>query len=119
MMAARINSGMLRYQHEILRALVAEGHTIVDGDYSQIQDDDDEAQGTDQIKEELTESRNEIYQEQCEAIVIAPSTRRRPLQNLKRESNHELLKKLTNCVKENLHERYAEELVSSELVKAG
>jgi len=115
-MAARINSGMLRYQHEILRALVAEGHTIVDGDYSQIQDDDDEAQGTNQIKEELTESRNEIYQEQCEAIAIAPAPdddRYKKLsekQSRTAEETHELRKG-------ELSRRYSEELVSSELVK--
>jgi hypothetical protein len=30
-MAARINLGMVRYQHEIIRALVAEGHSISTG----------------------------------------------------------------------------------------
>jgi hypothetical protein len=116
-MAARINSGMLRYQHEILRALVAEGHTIVDGDYSQIQDDDDEAQGTDQIKEELTESRNETYQEECEAIVIAPTPNDDRYKTLKEKQLRRTLEETHELRKGELTQRYAEELVSSELVK--
>jgi hypothetical protein len=116
-MAARINSGMLRYQHEILRALVAEGHTIVDGDYSQIQDDDDEAQGTDQIKEELTESRNETYQEECEAIVIAPTPNDERYKTLKEKQSRRTLEETHELRKGELTQRYAEELVSSELVK--
>jgi len=116
MMAARINSGMLRYQHEILRALVAEGHTIVDGDYSQIQDDDDEAQGTDQIKEELTESRNEIYQEQCEAIAIVPAPDDDRYKKLS-EKQSRTVEETHELRKGELSRRYSEELVSSELVK--
>jgi hypothetical protein len=115
-MAARINAGMLRYQHEIVRALVAEGHSIVDGDYDQLQKDDDEAQGTDQIKEELTESRDEIYQEQCEAIVIAPTPDDDRYKTLK-EKQSRTLEETHELRKGELTQRYAEELVSSELVK--
>jgi hypothetical protein len=115
-MAARINVGMLRYQHEILRALVAEGHTIVDGDYNQIQYDDDEAQGTDQIKEELTESRDEIYEEECEAIVIAPTPDDDRYKTLK-EKQSRTIEEIHELRKGELTQRYAEELVSSELVK--
>jgi hypothetical protein len=35
-MAARINLGMVRYRHEILRALIAEGHSIRSGDYLRV-----------------------------------------------------------------------------------
>jgi hypothetical protein len=115
-MAARINVGMLRYQHEIVRALVAEGHTIVNGDYDQLQNDDDEAQGTDQIKEELTESRDEIYQEQCKAIAIAPTPDDDRYKTLK-EKQSRTLEETHELRKGELTQRYSEELVSTELVK--
>ena len=115
-MAARINAGMLRYQHEIIRALVAEGHTIVDGDYDQLKKDDDEADNPDQIKEGVTESRDEGYQEHCQAIALAPTpdNDRYKILNEKQsrttEERHELRKG-------ELAQRYSEELVSNELVK--
>jgi hypothetical protein len=115
-MAARINAGMLRYQHEIIRALVAEGHTIIDGDYDLLREDDEEVETPDQIKEDITESRDEGYQENCEATKLAPTPdedRQKILkekQFLTTEERHELRKG-------ELAQRYSEELVSNELIK--
>jgi hypothetical protein len=113
-MAARINSGMVRYQHEILRALVAEGHTIKVGDYEA--STDEEAKGLDQIKEELTETRDKNYQRQCYQISQAPtpdSDRLKTLQQKKAKSIPERLEQR----KGELSDRYDESLVSSELVE--
>jgi hypothetical protein len=51
-MAARINLGMIRYRHEIVRALIAEGHSVSAGNYLEVLEEDDQAQGTDQIKDD-------------------------------------------------------------------
>jgi hypothetical protein len=115
-MAARINLGMIRYCHEIIRALIAEGHSISAGNYLEVLEEDDEAQGTDQIKEELTESRDKIYQEHCYAVAQAPTPD---------DKRHETLSKKQSRTKEELRElrkgelsrRYSEELVSTELVE--
>lgn len=113
-MAARINSGMVRYQHEIVRALVAEGHHIEVGDYEA--STDQEAKGLDQIKEELTETRDKNYQQQCHQISQSPrpdSDRLKTLQQKKAKSIPERLEQR----KGELSERYDESLVSSELVE--
>jgi hypothetical protein len=115
-MAARINLGMVRYQHEIIRALVAEGHKISSGDYLAEMNQDDEMKGTDQIKEELNESRDKNYQRQCYEISQAPtpdSTRLQTLQQKKAKSIPERLEQR----KGELSERYDESLVTSELVE--
>jgi hypothetical protein len=115
-MAARINSGMLRYQHEIIRALVAEGHHIFAGDYLAEMEEDDQMKGTEQVKEELAETRNESYQEQCYAIAEAPtpdSDRLKALQQKKAKSIPERLEQR----KGELSERYDESLVNSELIE--
>ena len=113
-MAARINLGMVRYQHEIIRALVAEGHNIKAGDYESATDE--EAKGLDQIKEDLTEARDKNYQRQCYEISQAPtpdSTRLQTLQQKKAKSIPERLEQR----KGELAERYDESLVNSELVE--
>lgn len=115
-MAARINAGMLRYQHEIVRALVAEGHTIVDGDYNQLRKDDDEIDNPDQIKEQVTESRDEGYQEHCEAIALAPTPDEDRYKTLT-EKQSRTLEETHELRKGELAQRYSEELVSNELVK--
>jgi molybdopterin-guanine dinucleotide biosynthesis protein len=115
-MGCRINLGMVRYQHEIIRALVAEGHTISTGDYLAEMAEDDQMKGTEQVKEELTETRDENYQQYLTAITQAPnpdSDRLKILQEKKAKSISERLEQR----KGELSERYDESLVSSELVE--
>ena len=115
-MAARINLGMVRYQHEIIRALVAEGHHIFAGDYLAEMEEDDQMKGTEQVKEELAETRNENYQEQCYAIAEAPtpdSDKLKALQQKKAKSIPERLEQR----KGELSERYDESLVNPELIE--
>jgi len=116
MMAARINLGMVRYRHEILRALVAEGHSISTGNYLEVLAEDQEATGTDQIKDDLTESRDKIYDEHCSAVSQAPSPDEKRYETLskKQARTNDELKELR---KGELSRRYSEELVNSELVK--
>jgi hypothetical protein len=115
-MAARINLGMVRYQHEILRALVAEGHSITPGNYLEVLAEDEQATGTDQIKDDLTESRDKIYDEHCLAIAEAPTPddKRQETLSKKQARTKDELKELR---KGDLSRRYPEELVSSELVR--
>jgi len=115
-MAARINFGMVRYQHEILRALVAEGHSIHSGDYLQVLGEDEEATGTDQIKDDLTESRNKIYEEDCLTIAEAANPDEEQYKSLgkKQARTKGELKQLR---KGDLSRKYSEELVNSDLVK--
>lgn len=114
-MAARINLGMVRYRHEIIRALIAEGHSIRGGDYLEVLSADDEAQGTEQIKDDLTESRDEIYEEHCEAVAQAPTPDEKRFESLtkKQQRTRQELKELR---KGELSRRYSEELVTTELV---
>lgn len=115
-MAARINLGMVRYRHEIIRALIAEGHSIRGGDYLEVLSADDEAQGTEQIKDDLTESRDEIYEEHCVAVAQAPTPDEKRFESLtkKQQRTREELKELR---KGELSRRYSEELVTTELVQ--
>jgi hypothetical protein len=115
-MAARINFGMVRYQHEIIRALVAEGHNISTGDYLAEIAQDEQSKGIDQIKEELTETRDKNYQQQCYDTSQSPtpdSTRLQTLQQKKAKSIPERLEQR----KGELAERYDESLITSELVE--
>lgn len=115
-MAARINSGMFHYRHEIHRALHDEGHSIEVGDYQEILSADDEAQGNEQIKDALTESRDEIYEEHCEAVAQAPTPDEKRFESLskKQQRTRQELKELR---KGELSRRYSEELVTAELVQ--
>ena len=115
-MAARINLGMVRYQHEIIRALVAEGHIISAGDYLAEMSQDEEMKGTDQIKEELTETRDKSYQQQCYEISQSPSPDGDRLKTLQQKKAKSVAERLEQR-KGELSERYAESLVSSELVE--
>lgn len=113
-MAARINLGMVRYRHEIVRALVTEGHHIEVGNYETATDE--EAKGLDQIKEQLSETRDKNYQRQCYETSQSPtpdSTRLQTLQQKKAKSVPERLEQR----KGELAERYDESLVTSELVE--
>jgi hypothetical protein len=115
-MAARINFGMIRYRHEIIRGLMAEGHDVHGGDYKAILNSDDEAKGTDQIKDELTESRDKIYQAHCVAISQAPNLDEKQYEALRKKSSR-TTQDLASLKKGELSRRYSEELVSSKLVE--
>ena len=115
-MAARINAGMIRYQHEILRALVAEGHSLDEGNYLEIVMEDEESKGTDQIKEELTESRDEIYQAECEAIEVKPNPDDNRMKTLN-EKQSRTVEETYELRKGELSRRYSEELVNTELIQ--
>jgi hypothetical protein len=115
-MAARINLGMVRYQHEIIRALVAEGHNVSAGDYLAEMAQDAQMKGTEQIKEELTETRDKNYQQLCAEISQAStpgSDRLKTLQQKKAKSIPERLEQR----KGELSDRYDESLVTRELVE--
>jgi hypothetical protein len=115
-MGCRINLGMVRYRHEIIRALVAEGHSISSGDYLAEIAEDDQMKGTEQVKEELAETRDENYHQHLTAITQAPtpeSDRLKTLQQKKAKSIPERLEQR----KGELSERYDESLVSSELIE--
>jgi hypothetical protein len=115
-MAARINLGMIRYRHEIIRALIAEGHSVSAGNYLEVLEEDDEAQGTDQIKDDLTESRDKIYQEHCEAVSIAPTPDEKRYEALTKKQSRTTLE-LKELRKGELSHRYSDELVTTELVQ--
>jgi hypothetical protein len=115
-MAARINLGMVRYQHEIIRALVAEGHQISSGDYLAEMTQDHQMKGTDQIKEELAETRDSSYQKQCYEISQAPTPDNTRLQTLQQKKAKSVPERLEQR-KGELCDRYDESLISSELVE--
>jgi hypothetical protein len=115
-MAARINSGMIRYQHEVIRALVAEGHHIFAGDYLAEMKEDDQMKGTEQVKEELTETRDKNYQQQCYAIAEASTPNSDKLKALQQKKAKSLPERLEQR-KGELSERYDESLVNSELIE--
>ncbi len=115
-MAARINLGMVRYQHEIIRALIAEGHHIEMGDYNLEVLGDDDAKGMEQIKNLLTETRDKNYQKQCYAVAQSSNpddTRLKALQQSKVKTDPERLEQR----KGELSRRYDESLVNMELVE--
>jgi hypothetical protein len=115
-MAARINLGMVRYQHEIIRALIAEGHQISMGDYNAEVSDDDDAKGMEEIKNLLSETRDKNYQKQCYAVAQSPNpddTRFKALQQSKVKTDPDRLEQR----KGELCRRYDESLVNMELVE--
>lgn len=115
-MAARINSGMIRYQHEVIRALVAEGHHIFAGDYLAEMKEDDQMKGTEQVKEELTETRDKNYQQQRYAIAEASTPNSDKLKALQQKKAKSLPERLEQR-KGELSERYDESLVNLELIE--
>jgi hypothetical protein len=116
LMAARINFGMIRYRHEIIRALMAEGHSVHGGDYLAVLNDDEDAHGTKQIKDELTESRDKIYQAHCVAISTSPNPDDKQYKTLAKKSCR-TVQENASLRKGELSRRYSEELVSSKLVE--
>jgi len=115
-MGCRINLGMIRYQHEIIRALVAEGHNISTGDYLAEMSEDDQMKGTEQVKEELAETRDENYQQHLAAITQAPTPEGDRLKTLQQKKEKSIPERLEQR-KGELSERYDESLVSSELIQ--
>jgi hypothetical protein len=115
-MAARINFGMIRYRHEIIRALMAEGHSVHGGDYLAVLNDDEDAHGTKQIKDELTSSRDKIYQAHCVAISTSPNPDDKQYKTLAKKSSR-TVQENASLRKGELSRRYSEELVSSKLVE--
>ena len=115
-MAARINLGMIRYRHEIVRALIAEGHSVSTGNYLEVLGEDDQAQGTDQIKDDLAESRDKIYQEHCEAVSQAPTPDDKRYEALTKKKTR-TTQELKELRKGELSRRYSDELVTTELVE--
>jgi len=113
-MAARINLGMIRYRHEIIRALVAEGHWIQAGDYNL--DTDEEADGLDKIKEDLGASRDKIYQRHCYDVSQAPNPDDESYKQLTKKQSR-TTQELRELRKGELSRRYSEELVNMDLVK--
>jgi hypothetical protein len=116
-MAARINLGMVRYQHEVIRALVAEGHNIFMGDYNAETALDEEAKAMEEIKNELTETRDKNYQKQCYEIAHRfPNPDDATLKALQQSKIKTDLGRLEQR-KGELSRRYDESLVSTELVE--
>ena len=116
-MAARTNLGMVRYRHEIVRALVAEGHIVTEGNYEAEMAGQEEAKGKELIKEELASSRNTNYLIKREAIAskaTPDSTRLKYLQEKQVKTESERLEQR----KGELAERYgSDDLVTPELVE--
>ncbi|NER25758.1 MAG: DUF3854 domain-containing protein [Symploca sp. SIO1B1] len=116
-MAGRINLGMVRYRHEIVRALVAEGHIVTEGNYESEMLGEDEAKGKERIKEELKECRDINYQAQRQAIADSETpdnTRLKSLQEKQVKTDSERLEQR----KGELAERYGSgDLVTAELVE--
>ncbi|NET58825.1 MAG: DUF3854 domain-containing protein [Symploca sp. SIO2E6] len=116
-MAARINLGMVRYRHEIVRALVAEGHIVSEGNYESEMAEEDEAKGKELIKEELKECRDINYQAQRQAIAseaTPDSTRLKSLQEKQVKTEAERLEQR----KGELVERYGSpDVVTPSLVE--
>jgi len=115
-MAARINFGMIRYRHEIIRALMAEGHSVLGGDYLEVLDSDDEAECTDQIKDDLTDSRDQLYRLHCYTISQSPNPDEKQYSALRKKQSR-TKQELAALRKGELSRRYSEELVSSKLVE--
>ena len=137
-MAARINLGMMRYRHEILRALVAEGHTITPGNLKDFKGDKgitvgdakeleeqnlevDEVEADvfeiGSVKDGLTATRDEKYAEYRQAIANAPNPDDNRLKTLKKQKSRTQHKELLELRKGELSRLYAEELISDELIE--
>jgi hypothetical protein len=111
-MAARINLGMIRYQHEIERALLREGHSIKQGDYAALS----KPIQPDAIKKELTDSRDEIYEAQRESIAAAPNPDNKQYDGLSKKQSR-TQEELHQLRKGELSRKYSEELVTPDLVE--
>jgi hypothetical protein len=116
-MAARINLGMVRYRHEIIRALVAEGHLCHEGDYLAEMEQDNEMKGTQLIKEELTETRDTQYQKERLAIAESATPESTRLESLKQKKVKTDPERWEQHKGELVEKYGSESLVSSELIE--
>jgi hypothetical protein len=115
-MAARINFGMIRYRHEIIRALMAEGHNVRAGDYLSILKKDDCADGTDQVKDGIAASQSRIYRIHCYNVSSCPNPDDKQYEALRKKSSR-TSQELMALRKGELSRRYSEEVVCYELVE--
>jgi hypothetical protein len=111
-MAARINLGMIRYNHEIERALLREGHIVRIGNYQELT----KPIQPDIIKKELTDSRDEIYEAQRESIAAAPNPDSKVYDGLSKKQAR-TQEELHQLRKGELSRKYSEELVTPDLVE--
>jgi hypothetical protein len=115
-MAARINFGMVRYRHEIIRALMAEGHNVQAGDYLSLKEKDNSADSTDQVKDDLGASQERLYRIHCYNVASAPNPDDKQYEALRKKS-HRTSTELMAVRKGELSRRYSEEVVCYELVE--
>jgi hypothetical protein len=116
LMAARINFGMVRYRHEIIRALMAEGHNVQAGDYLSLKEKDLDADSTDQVKDGVGASQERLYRIHCYNVSSAPNPDDKQYEALRKKS-HRTSTELMALRKGELSRRYSEEVVCYELVK--
>jgi hypothetical protein len=116
LMAARINFGMVRYRHEIIRALMAEGHNVQAGDYLSLSEKDDNADSTDQVKDGVGASLERLYRIHCYNVSSAPNPDDKQYEALRKKS-HRTSTELMALRKGELSRRYSEEVVCYELVE--
>ena len=115
-MAARINFGMVRYRHEIIRALMAEGHNVQAGDYLSLSETDNDADSTDQVKDGVGASQERLYRIHCYNVSSAPNPDDKQYEALRKKS-HRTSTELMALRKGELSRRYSEEVVCYELVE--
>jgi hypothetical protein len=115
-MAARINFGMVRYRHEIIRALMAEGHNVQAADYQTEVEKDDDADGCDQVKQALSASQARLYRIHCYNVSSAPNPNDKQYEALRKKSSRTATE-LMALRKGELSRRYSEEVVCSKLVE--
>jgi hypothetical protein len=116
LMAARINFGMVRYRHEIIRALMAEGHNVQAGDYLSLKEKDYDADSTEQVKDDLGASQERLYRIHCYNVSSAPNPDDKQYEALRKKS-HRTSTELMAVRKGELSRRYSEEVVCYELVE--
>jgi hypothetical protein len=115
-MAARINFGMIRYRHEIIRALMAEGHDVKAGDYLSVLNKDVWADGTDQVKDGIAASQSRIYRIHCYNVSSVPNPDDKQYEALRKKSSR-TSQELMALRKGELSRRYSEEVVCYKLVE--
>ena len=114
-MAARINLGMQRYRHEIIRGLIREGHQVRLGTAEEL--DGLHAPPKQTIKDGISASRDKIYYEYKDAVASAPNLEDEKFSELqaKRERTE---RELILLRKGQLSRRYSPELASkTELIE--
>jgi hypothetical protein len=115
-MAARINLGMQRYRHEIIRGLIREGHNVVLGNPEELAEMGSTPQQT--IKDEISACRDRIYWKYKDEVASAKNPDDQDYEELqsKRERTSSELIKLR---KGQLSRRYSPDLAAkTELVEA-